>query len=145
MGHFPQVCLVFASHCLLPLSSPKTEMISPRAGARATQAGGLHQPVPWPCRQRYSLHQLLLCGRIFEASELLSSFDLVKLGLQDCLLVLLEPLLPLRSFLLLQQSALLPDLVHPGFFIIGTLRTFCITCLSFQFFLLFLEYKNSKQ
>lgn len=89
----------------------------------------------------YSLHQLLLCGRISEASEFFACFDLVKLGLEDCLPVLPEPFLPLHFFLLLEKSALSPDLCNPVFVIIRTLRTFCITWFSFRFFLLFLKIK----
>ena len=91
--------------------------------------------------QHYSLHQLLFCGRIFEASEFLASFDLIELRLEDRLLILPELFLPLHFFLLLEKPALFPDLCDPVFFIIWTLRTFCITWFSFWFFLLFLKIK----
>lgn len=71
-----------------------------------------------PREQGYSLEQLLLGGRIFEAPEFLACFDLIKLGLEDRLLVLPEPLLPLHLLLLLQQPALLPDLFDPVLLII---------------------------
>lgn len=72
----------------------------------------------WLDSTGYLLHQFLLGGRLFEAPELFACFDLVELGLQDCLLVLLQLLLPLHSFFLLQESALLPDFFNPIFFII---------------------------
>lgn len=89
----------------------------------------------------HSLHQLLLGGRIAEAPELLAGFDLIELGPEDRLLVLPEPLLPLRPLLLLQQPALLPDLLDPALFIIGALRAFRIARSSFRLFLLFLKIK----
>lgn len=102
-----------------------------KAGHRASQHWGQH----------YSLHHLLFCGWIFEASEFLASFDLIELRLEDCLLILPELFLPLHFFLLLEKPALFPDLCDPVFFIIWTLRTFCITWFSFRFFLLFLKIK----
>lgn len=89
----------------------------------------------------HSLHQLLLGGRISEASEFFACFDLIELGPEDRLLVLPEPLLPLRPLLLLQQPALLPDLFDPTLFIIGALRAFRIARPSFRLFLLFLKIK----
>lgn len=93
-------------------SAPKTKP-SP-SGPRATE----EKPGSDEARAGYSLGQLLLRGRIFEASEFFARFDLIKLGLEDRLLILPELFLPLRSFLLLEKSALFPDLFDPVFFII---------------------------
>lgn len=97
-------------------------------------------------RGGYSLHQSLLGGRLPEAPELFSRLDLIELGLEDRLLVLPHLLQPLHSFLLVQKSALLPDLLHPGLLLIrALLRTFCIAGLPFRFFLLFLKLKQQEE
>lgn len=95
-----------------PTSAPKTKP-SP-SGPRAVE----EKPGPDAARAGYSLGQLLLRGRVFEASEFFARFDLIELGPEDRLLILPEPFLPPRSLLLLEESALLPDLFDPVFFII---------------------------
>lgn len=120
---------------MLPSRNPKPGV--PCLGPRAREKQG-------PASQRegvHSLPQLLLGGRVSEASELFACFDLIELGAEDRLLVLPEPLLPPRPLLLLQQPALLPDLVDPALLIIGALRTFRIARPSFRLFLLFLKVK----
>ena len=96
--------------------SPKTKMSSSGSHSREEEQGPGN---PGGIREGgYSLQQLLLGGRIFEAPEFLTGFDLIKLGLEDRLLVLPELLLPLHLFLLVEQSALFPDLFNPVFLII---------------------------